>query len=198
MELFDSASVGLAQGAICWLGFALHQPFQRRDDWSKSVRNSVRSLELHPCFLTLPRTRVRIRIKNVGVLDVLRPDSETSVTELQLYDMLHVAKVLICLATRAVVKDAEIPHALQVIARNYSIAFVEVLEMLLSELESPSKILEQALPFVMNELEALYGYDDALETELFREMNNGRLLRLMAKLNFVNEKPELSRRRECM
>ena len=33
-------------------------------------------------------------------------------------------------------------------------------------------------------------YNDELESELSRELENGRLVRLMAKMGFINERPE--------
>ena len=36
----------------------------------------------------------------------------------------------------------------------------------------------------------LFSYNDELESELARELENGRLVRLMAKMGFINERPE--------
>lgn len=35
-----------------------------------------------------------------------------------------------------------------------------------------------------------YSYTDTLESELGRELENGRLVRLLSKLGFINERPE--------
>jgi len=39
-------------------------------------------------------------------------------------------------------------------------------------------------------LEKTYNFADALETELSKELDNGRLFRIMVKLGFINERPE--------
>lgn len=39
-------------------------------------------------------------------------------------------------------------------------------------------------------LEKTYNFADALEGELCKELDNGRLFRLMVKLGFINERPE--------
>lgn len=36
----------------------------------------------------------------------------------------------------------------------------------------------------------LFSYNDELESELARELENGRLVRLMTKMGFINERPE--------
>ncbi|KAJ3220340.1 PAB-dependent poly(A)-specific ribonuclease subunit 3 [Dinochytrium kinnereticum] len=45
-------------------------------------------------------------------------------------------------------------------------------------------------PRLLNEINSVYSYRDLLETELSRETENGRLTRLLIKLNLVNERPE--------
>lgn len=43
---------------------------------------------------------------------------------------------------------------------------------------------------VFGHLEKTYNFADALESELCKELDNGRLFRLMVKLGFINERPE--------
>ena len=42
----------------------------------------------------------------------------------------------------------------------------------------------------MNLLSVLYSYVDVLESELGAEVENGRLVRLLSKLGFINERAE--------
>lgn len=39
-------------------------------------------------------------------------------------------------------------------------------------------------------MDAALGYADSLEEDLMRELENGRMVRMMAKLGFINERPE--------
>jgi len=43
---------------------------------------------------------------------------------------------------------------------------------------------------MMREIEYLHNCTDMLESELSKEVENGRLFRLLAKLGFINERPE--------
>jgi hypothetical protein len=45
-------------------------------------------------------------------------------------------------------------------------------------------------PRILAEVESLQTYSEAVEAELAKELENGRLFRLMAKLGFINERPE--------
>jgi PAB-dependent poly(A)-specific ribonuclease subunit 3 len=46
------------------------------------------------------------------------------------------------------------------------------------------------MPRIMRDMEYLQGYADGLEGELAKEVENGRLFRLAAKMGFINERPE--------
>lgn len=43
---------------------------------------------------------------------------------------------------------------------------------------------------LLTEMDYLHSYSDMLYSELSKEVENGRLFKLMAKLGFINERPE--------
>lgn len=53
-----------------------------------------------------------------------------------------------------------------------------------------SGLLQWTAPRMLTALDSLRQAKDQLENELAREMDNGRLFRLLAKLGVVNERPE--------
>ncbi|KAJ3325297.1 PAB-dependent poly(A)-specific ribonuclease subunit 3 [Blyttiomyces sp. JEL0837] len=45
-------------------------------------------------------------------------------------------------------------------------------------------------PRILHEINSAHHYNDLLESELTRETENGRIVRLLCKLGFINERPE--------
>lgn len=83
--------------------------------------------------------------------------------------------------------------AVDIIGRQFSPDLKNFVLYLLSK-PSASKNMEEVSsilgPRVMHELGGAYRYADELEGELSKETENGRLVRLLCKLGFVNERPE--------
>lgn len=55
---------------------------------------------------------------------------------------------------------------------------------------SVEKLAEALTTHTFQNFDAALNYNDNLEAELCRELENGRLVRLMSKLGFINERPE--------
>lgn len=49
---------------------------------------------------------------------------------------------------------------------------------------------ESIAPYILQNLNAALHCDDSLESELGKELENGRLVRLLAKIGFITERPE--------
>lgn len=80
----------------------------------------------------------------------------------------------------------------QYVALHYS---VELKNFIVFLLRQPTTVDEvAATPLIaarsLQEVEHLHAYTDGLEAELSKELENGRLFRLMVKLGFINERPE--------
>lgn len=82
------------------------------------------------------------------------------------------------------------------VSRTYSQDFHTALLYLLSKPNPPRKNIDDflALPVVrekvFEELNGALLQGDSLEAELGRELENGRLVRLLTKFGFINERPE--------
>lgn len=83
--------------------------------------------------------------------------------------------------------------AIEFVGRQFSPDLKNFVMYLLSK-PSPTKSIEEVAsllgPRIMNELSGAYRYGDELEGELSKELENGRLVRLLCKLGFINERPE--------
>lgn len=80
----------------------------------------------------------------------------------------------------------------QYVALHYS---AELKNFIVFLLRQPTTVDEvAATPHIaarsLQEVEHLHAYTDGLEAELSKELENGRLFRLMVKLGFINERPE--------
>ncbi|KAJ1343408.1 hypothetical protein BSLG_001998 [Batrachochytrium salamandrivorans] len=100
-----------------------------------------------------------------GVMDILTFEAKTSVLQLQANHL----------------------------GRNYSSDMVTVAMYLLSNTPTPKSLDEVSrliAPRLLQEVNDASQYNDRLEDELSRELENARLVRLLCKLGFINERPE--------
>lgn len=86
--------------------------------------------------------------------------------------------------------------AIELIGRQYSPDLKSLVLYLLSK-PTPTKSIDEVAsllgPRLLNEVHGAMRYGDVLEAELSKELENGRLVRLIAKLGFINERPEYER-----
>lgn len=160
----------------------------------------------------------RLRLSSPGLDDLLKYESRKQVVQAKQHeDIVLMGKLMLRLA--APVADASFAatqKALEDVASNYSDEFHSVLLRLLglitrsqgtttategTSLSSSREINQPQYPTLdeiqhmlatraFAHLEKTYHFADALEGELCKELDNGRLFRLMVKLGFINERPE--------
>lgn len=80
------------------------------------------------------------------------------------------------------------------VSRTYTSEFSNALLYLLSKPNPQRKTIEEfwtiISPHVDDDFRGALDQADLLEGDLMRELENGRLVRLMAKFGFINERPE--------
>ena len=156
----------------------------------------------------------RIRLSGTGVLDVISPIDKQSVTVSQMEDFQLITMVIITLAASAASEttyhksmlltqlDVDLSkNAMNLdglrellsstLPRYYSQKLLHCLERLLTageglQSELPSLMLEQTMKL----MDASLRDHDVLEKHLAGEVENGRLVRLLCKMGFINERPE--------
>lgn len=165
-----------------------------------SVLRAVHSagLVLRPACLTpskvLLATAGRIRVGCVGVSDVLSMEvapSKEELAALQQEDLTATGALMLALACSGV---SAMP-AMDALAAHFSMDFTQVVSALLASAEGQGMSSWQQLAGalggrVLGELDTVNTYSDMLLSELTKEVENGRLLRLLVKLAAVNERPE--------
>ncbi|KAI8339265.1 hypothetical protein BC941DRAFT_268994 [Chlamydoabsidia padenii] len=135
----------------------------------------------------------RLRISCAGIMDVLQYDGGQNVTRYQQEDMLSFGKLVVALACNSLQSFHNLPQSFEFISRYYSPDLKNLVLFLLSK-PQPTKTIDEAIkligPRILHEINCSQYYTDTLESELGRELENGRLVRLLSKLGFINERPE--------
>ncbi|WVQ79899.1 hypothetical protein IAT38_001999 [Cryptococcus sp. DSM 104549] len=159
----------------------------------KAIHSSslaVRNLDPSKVLLT---GKNRVRLNGCGIYDVLAYDNQTPIAAFQQEDLVSFGKLIISLCCEFFTPGLPPALPLEHIARHYS-PDVKNLVMFLIGKPSIMKTIDEALkmmgPRILNELDAMQNYADVLENELGAEVENGRIVRLMTKLGFINERAE--------
>jgi PAB-dependent poly(A)-specific ribonuclease subunit 3 len=152
---------------------------------------AARCIELSKIIVT---DKNRIRLSACGILDVVKYETPRPMVELQQEDFIQFGKVLLCLATNTLPNMlTNIKYSLEQMGRSYTPELRETVTWLLSPAEPPqTKSAEEFIrgiaPRVQETLDQSMHSLDTMNSELFKEIENGRLFRLLAKLGTINER----------
>ncbi|GAA5915452.1 hypothetical protein JCM8208_000718 [Rhodotorula glutinis] len=159
----------------------------------KCVHNSALAVRTIDVSRVLVTGKNRVRLGGAGVLDCLTWDGGQSIPAHQQDDLLSFGKLIIALACGSTSAVHNLPKSVDHISRMYSPDLKNVVLYLLSK-PGPRKTIEEVLvlmgPRVVDELNSSLVAEDTIEHELMRELENGRLVRLLTKFGFINERPE--------
>lgn len=151
---------------------------------------AMRSLEVNRVLVT---GKNRVRLGGAGVMDCLTWDGGQNVAGYQQEDLLSFGKLIISLACGSPSAVHNLPKSVDHISRMYSPDLKNVVLYLLSK-PGPRKTIEEVMTLmsvrVVDELNSSLVAEDTIERELMRELENGRLVRLLCKFGFINERPE--------
>ncbi|KAJ1565039.1 PAB-dependent poly(A)-specific ribonuclease subunit 3, partial [Nowakowskiella sp. JEL0078] len=135
----------------------------------------------------------RIRINCVGIFDLITFDGGKNVSLHQQEDLLRFGQLILVLACGSLNAVHNLQKSVDHVGRQYSSDFKNVLLYLLSK-PSPLKTIDDVIamigPRILHEINNSHHYTDSLEAELTKELENGRIVRLLSKLGFINERPE--------
>ena len=141
----------------------------------------------------------RIRLNACAILDVLQFDAQRSVPDLQQEDLTRFGRLILALA-------ANTPAALQgtstmeYMPSSYTTAFKECVGWLVLPGAGPSvKTIDNFIQGIAGQVISTFDGSlheaDTYHSELARELENARLVRLLAKLGAINERPEFDHER---
>ena len=161
---------------------------------------AARVIDLSKVLLT---STSRIRLNGCAVLDVIQHDVQTNVSDLQQEDFFQFGRLMLALASNNPGAAHQMQKSMDHLSRSYSADFKDCVVWLLSPDQPESsqpKTIDQFLRAIAGQAASFFNnalhLDDLLQSELSRELENGRLVRLMAKLNTINERPEFDHDRQ--
>uniref|UniRef100_A0A069DZG7 PAN2-PAN3 deadenylation complex subunit PAN3 n=1 Tax=Panstrongylus megistus TaxID=65343 RepID=A0A069DZG7_9HEMI len=145
--------------------------------------------------------RLRLRISCPAVQDVILFDCSvtnplTLIPHYQQEDLTALGKLILALACRSLiaVQRDNLQTSLDLMSRTYSSDLRNLVIYLLSNKQVRSVV--ELMPMIgaryYSQLDTVQYHNDILHSELAKEMENGRLCRLMVKLATINERPELN------
>uniref|UniRef100_A0A4W4FXY0 PAN2-PAN3 deadenylation complex subunit PAN3 n=1 Tax=Electrophorus electricus TaxID=8005 RepID=A0A4W4FXY0_ELEEL len=147
--------------------------------------------------------KTRLRVNCVGVYDVLTFDnSQTNhlalMPQYQQADLISLGKVVLALACNSLagIQRENLQKAMELVSINYSSDLKNLILYLLTE-QSRLRSVNDIMPMIgarfYTQLDASQMRNDVIEEDLAKEVQNGRLFRLLAKLGTINERPEFQK-----
>ncbi|XP_041088838.1 PAN2-PAN3 deadenylation complex subunit PAN3 isoform X1 [Polyodon spathula] len=147
--------------------------------------------------------KTRLRVNCVGIFDVLTFDnSQTNplalMAQYQQADLISLGKVVLALACNSLagIQRENLQKAMELVSINYSSDLKNLILYLLTEqnrLRSVNDIMPMIGARFYTQLDASQMRNDVIEEDLAKEVQNGRLFRLLAKLGTINERPEFQK-----
>lgn len=157
---------------------------------------AVRTIEPTKILLTGVN---RVRINGCGILDVIEYSPIQSIEDLQFQDLHDLGSLVCSIASSSDCskQNSALIKGIEYVKQFYSRDLNEVVTYLLRP-TSPEDLntitIDGLLAMVwhrtLDEMTNVFNHNDLLEESLSRELENGRLVRLMTKLGFINERPE--------
>ncbi|KAF8425868.1 hypothetical protein EV426DRAFT_34063 [Tirmania nivea] len=143
-------------------------------------------------------SKMRIRLNCCGMMDVIHPDGQRNIQDHQQDDIVQFGRLILCIACNTLAA-AHSPHkSMDYVAKYYSADVKNAIMYLMGVIQQPNIppksmdefISKYAFSYMANNLDSALQYEDTLESELCRELENARLVRLLSKFGFINERPE--------
>jgi len=135
----------------------------------------------------------RLRINCLGMMEILGFDNTKDVLTFQHEDLWAFGHFVVALACNSLNAIQNLPKAIDYISRHFSPELKNVVIFLLSKpigIKSIDDIIPLMGSKIFVEIDSTQHVQDYLEGELSKELENGRLVRLLCKLGFINERPE--------
>jgi PAB-dependent poly(A)-specific ribonuclease subunit 3 len=153
---------------------------------------AVRCLDPSKVILT---DKSRIRINACAILDVVQYDAQRPLVELQEEDFILFGKLILSIATNNLSPNANLATAVEQLGRTYTVELRDTVVWLLTKAQTPeTKSINDFIAGVSTHIVSAFDSSlhamDTQNSELMRELENGRLVRLVAKLGAINERQE--------
>jgi len=160
----------------------------------------------------LVTSKNRLRLNGCSVMDIVSYEQRKQVAELQRADLENLGKLILSLATRNQTAHHNIPKSLEQVSKSYTERLRACIAWLVAPPTPPTPtsdteqapdtvqmaeynvntLLNNIADKVIAAFDSTLHLEDDLTANLMRELENGRLVRLLTKLNVILERPETS------
>ncbi|KAI1299695.1 hypothetical protein F5Y03DRAFT_365325 [Xylaria venustula] len=153
---------------------------------------AARCIDITKVILT---EKNRIRLSACSIFDVIHYEAHRRTEELQQEDFFSLGKLVLSIGTNTPTRNIQDLRALlEQLGRTYSEELKERVAWLLSAPQAQYKTADQLIRDLAPHVDDMFvassnAYDETVN-HLGRELENGRLVRLLAKLGTINERPE--------
>lgn len=145
-------------------------------------------------------TGKRVRFSFIGISDIIyfdpnQTNQSAAIANYQQEDLTSLGKLVLALACHCLhsVQEERIQSSISVVSRSYS-SDLRNLVLYLLTITSTRRSVTDLMPMIgarfYTQLDALQCQCDMQEDELAKELENGRLYRLLVKLGCIIERPE--------
>ena len=138
----------------------------------------------------------RLRLNGVGIFDVLDFDNAPSLIDQQRSDLLELGRIILTLGVNNPLAVQNMSKAMEMFARSYSMALRDIVFWLLNFVnpnphnQGIETLIADLSSHTMQCFNDSLHLDDNLNTELNRELENSRIVRLLTKISCITERPE--------
>jgi len=187
-KYIQSTSTGYIQEDVLW---AIIIQLVSVIQWVHERRQACRGI-LSPSKILVTSRNNRIRLNCVAIEDVLNPDTQHTVSQSQYFDLLYLGRLIVNLTCKS---NEDNFAQWELLSESYSDSLNELVITLCKPPNTKlyptiDDISVQINHQLIENIERLSLYNDVLEGELAKEIENGRLFRLLLKLGFINERPD--------
>ncbi|KAH4014028.1 PAN2-PAN3 deadenylation complex subunit PAN3 [Parastagonospora nodorum] len=173
----------------------------------KAIHGSGLAARLISPSKTLLTAKNRIRLNACAIMDIVQFETARPVAEAQADDFVQLGRMILCIANNNTTAHLQMQKSMDHVTRNYTARLKECIQWLLNPqppLGTPSspttpapgsKDIDNFLGGISDQLASVFDSElhaqDTLTNTLGRELESSRIVRLLVKLNMVNERPEL-------
>ncbi|KDQ54455.1 hypothetical protein JAAARDRAFT_60456 [Jaapia argillacea MUCL 33604] len=151
---------------------------------------AVRTIDVTKVLIT---GKNRIRISSCGIVDVLTFDARQDMALLQQEDLVMFGRLIFALCCSNIAAIGNMQKAVDTLSKNYTNDVKNVALFLVTK-PGPHKSIGHLFDMIgsrlLIEMDEMQNSVDRLESELMSELENSRLVRLLCKMGFINERPE--------
>ncbi|ETN46163.1 uncharacterized protein HMPREF1541_00347 [Cyphellophora europaea CBS 101466] len=166
----------------------------------KTIHNSGLAARVIDTTKLLVTGKNRVRLNGCAVLDVIHHETQAPLIQLQRQDLVNFGLVILSLGSNMPDAGNNFARAMDQFKRFYKPDLQTAVVWLYSVMQTQEKTIDQFVNLISGQMITAFDgalhNDDVIHSEFSREVENGRLFRLMAKLNSINERPEFEHDRQ--